>query len=313
MINEVHITTNSWRSWILAIRPKTLTGAAIPVLIGIAWALNNVGWKEFDLIPATLCLLFAFIMQIDANLVNDYFDCLKGNDSSNTRLGPKRACSEGWITLPAMRCGIVITSLLACAIGLPLIWYGGIGMVAIGLLCLCFCFLYTTHLSYLGLGDILVLIFFGLIPVCLTYYVTVPVHMQYIPTAVWLAGIGCGMVTDTLLIVNNYRDRENDLRDGKITLVVRIGSKNSEKLYGVLGYMGIVCAVVAALMTWNGCKVWIFIILLLPYLFLHQHTLHCMIRIHTGKQLNKILNKTARNMLIYGISTALSVIITHLL
>ncbi|WP_205313861.1 prenyltransferase, partial [Rheinheimera maricola] len=90
---------------------------------GWAWKLS--GGENFRVIPAILCFLFAFLMQIDSNFINDYFDCLKGNDDRATRLGPKRACSEGWITLPAMRIGLVITSLLASLVGIPLIFFGG--------------------------------------------------------------------------------------------------------------------------------------------------------------------------------------------
>lgn len=154
------IKTNSFRAWVLAARPKTLTGAAVPVMIGVSLAAKDVGWEHFQVIPAIFCFFFAFVMQIDANFINDYFDCIKGNDDKETRLGPKRACSEGWITLPAMRRGLIITTISAAILGLPLIIYGGLEMIIIGLVCVIFCFLYTTTLSYWGLGDLLVLIFF---------------------------------------------------------------------------------------------------------------------------------------------------------
>ena len=75
-------------------------------MLGAALALKDCGIGNFQFVPAVLCFLFAFIMQIDSNFINDYFDCVKGNDDSATRLGPKRACAEGWITLPAMRQGL---------------------------------------------------------------------------------------------------------------------------------------------------------------------------------------------------------------
>ena len=117
--------TNSPHAWFLAARPKTLTGAAVPVMIGIALAFPDAGTEDFRIIPAILCMLFAFVMQIDANFINDYFDFKRGNDDE-TRLGPKRACSEGWITPSAMLKGIIATTLFGCAIGLPLIYYGGL-------------------------------------------------------------------------------------------------------------------------------------------------------------------------------------------
>ena len=167
-MKETNIKTNAFRAWLLASRPKTLIGAAVPVMLGMALAFNH-GTGPFDFILAILCLLFAFVMQIDANFVNDYFDCIKGNDASEIRLGPKRACAEGWVTLPAMKKAIIFTTAVAAFVGLPLIFYGGYEVIPVGLLCIVFCFLYTTKLSYLGFGDVLVLVFFGLVPVCLTY------------------------------------------------------------------------------------------------------------------------------------------------
>ena len=131
--------TNSPHAWFLAARPKTLTGAAVPVMIGIALAFHDAGTEDFRIIPAILCMLFAFVMQIDANFINDYFDFKRGNDDE-TRLGPKRACSEGWITPSAMLKGIIATTLFGCAIGLPLIYYGGLEMIMVGLVCVVFCF-----------------------------------------------------------------------------------------------------------------------------------------------------------------------------
>ena len=118
------IETNSIKAWYLAARPKTLTAAAVPVLLGIALAYKDA--QQIQTLPALLCLLFAWVMQIDSNLVNDYFDFKHGNDDE-TRLGPKRACAEGWITLGAMKWGIILTTLLGCAIGLPLVLFGAPG------------------------------------------------------------------------------------------------------------------------------------------------------------------------------------------
>ena len=96
-MNEKQIDTNSAKAWMLASRPKTLTGAAVPVMIGLAFAARDLGLDDFGWMPALLCVLFAFIMQIDANFINDYFDFVRGNDDE-TRLGPRRACAQGWIT-----------------------------------------------------------------------------------------------------------------------------------------------------------------------------------------------------------------------
>ena len=123
-MEKEEIKTNSFKAWGLAARPKTLTAAAVPVMIGTAMAWNHTGGEGFRYVAALLCFLFAFVMQIDANFVNDYFDFKRGNDDE-TRLGPERACAQGWVTDTAMKKALVITTALACLVGLPLIIYGG--------------------------------------------------------------------------------------------------------------------------------------------------------------------------------------------
>ena len=98
------IRPNSFKAWLLASRPKTLTAAAIPVMIGCSLAATH---GSFQPVPAILCFLFAFIMQINANYINDLYDYLKGSDRED-RLGPMRACAQGWITPPEMKKGIII-------------------------------------------------------------------------------------------------------------------------------------------------------------------------------------------------------------
>lgn len=308
---EQNVKTNSLNAWVLAARPKTLTGASVPVMIGIAFAFKDLSWENFQIIPALLCVLFAFIMQIDANFVNDYFDCLKGNDDSETRLGPRRACSEGWITLPAMRKGLIATTLLACIIGLPLIYYGGWEMILIGLLCVAFCFLYTTKLSYLGLGDLLVLVFFGIVPVCLTYYVILPKGLQTITWQVFVASLASGLVIDTLLVVNNYRDRENDKQANKNTLIVRIGEKRAEQLYHWLGFLGLLLMDSVFIFSYSSMRT-LSLTLLFFYLFLHQKAFTEMKRIKHGKELNKVLGLTARNMFVFGLLATIGILLIKL-
>ena len=249
-------------------------------------------------------------MQIDSNFINDYFDCLKGNDDRATRLGPKRACSEGWITLPAMRIGLVVTSLLASLVGVPLIFFGGWEMILVGAACVLFAFLYTTYFSYLGLGDVLVLVFFGIVPVVFTTYVILPDHSQALCFEVIMSGVICGLVIDTLLVVNNYRDRENDKRDGKITLIVRIGEEKAEMLYLALGLMTYLQMLLLLFLgERDNLLSFIFMfIIFIPYGILHYKTAMQMKQIKKGKELNIILAQTARNMLIYGLATTIALV-----
>lgn len=296
-MQEEKIVKNSWKAWLLAARPKTLAGAAVPVMISLSLAYDKV--DMFQWFPAILCLLFAFIMQIDANFVNDYFDFMKGNDDE-TRLGPKRACAMGWVDAQAMRRAIAITTVLACIVGLPLVWYGGLEMILIGVLCVLFCFLYTTHLSYVGMGDVLVLVFFGIVPVCIPYYIIT----RTLTVEVVVASLSCGLVIDTLLMINNYRDIENDERAGKRTMAVKLGKECSRMMYLLLGIMACLLGVVFAL---NG-HLWAFI---LPagYLALHTVTYRHMVRIDHGRALNEVLGETARNMFVYGLLVSIGILL----
>lgn len=301
------VKTNSVKAWLLATRPKTLSAAAVPVMIGTAFAWRNTS-EQFNWIPAILCLLFAWIMQIDSNLVNDYFDFKKGNDDE-TRLGPKRACSEGWITSDAMVWGILITTLLGCMTGIPLILYGGLEMVMVGIACVVFCFLYTTLFSYHGLGDILVLLFFGIIPVCCTYYVCMPLHQQ-IPTGEVIASsIACGLAIDALLIVNNYRDIDNDRSNGKITLAVRLGESKTRRLYESIGY--IAAGIMIILVFFDLYQIDKLIptyALYLIYIILHRQSYKEMKRINKGAKLNLVLGLTARNILVFGLLSVAAIL-----
>lgn len=301
------VKTNSVKAWLLATRPRTLSAAAVPVMIGTAFAWRNTS-EQFNWIPAILCLLFAWIMQIDSNLVNDYFDFKKGNDDE-TRLGPKRACSEGWITSEAMVWGILITTLLGCMTGIPLILYGGLEMVMVGIACVVFCFLYTTLFSYHGLGDILVLLFFGIIPVCCTYYVCMPLHQQ-IPTGEVIASsIACGLAIDALLIVNNYRDIDNDRSNGKITLAVRLGESKTRRLYESIGYIaaGIMIILVFFDLYQTDKLIPTYAIYLI-YIILHRQSYQEMKRINKGAKLNQVLGLTARNILVFGILSVAAIL-----
>ena len=303
-MNETpNIKTNSLKAWLLAARPKTLTGAAVPVMIGLALAwVDAREYVEgtFSWVAATLCLLFAFIMQIDANFINDFFDFVNGADDKETRLGPQRACAQGWVKLDSMKKAIALTTCIACAVGLPLVFYGGLEMVLIGLLCVVFCFLYTTSLSYLGLGDVLVLVFFGVVPVCITYYI----QLHTCTWQVFLASVACGLVIDALLLVNNFRDRDNDRAVGKNTLVVRIGAKASLGLYFGVG----VAACLIGTVFWMNGHVLAFLLPLL-YLVLHLFTYLKIKRIHQGQMLNACLGETARNIFVYGLTVAVGLLL----
>ena len=294
------VKQNSTKAWLLASRPKTLTAASIPVMLGCALASM---YGHFQLIPAILCFLFAFLMQIDANFINDLYDYLKGTDRED-RLGPERACAQGWISPSGMKKGIVITTFLAALDGLCLLWYGGWEMIPVGIACIIFAFLYTTGpypLAYHGWGDVLVLVFFGFVPVGCTFYIMA--HSWN--TSVTMASLACGLVIDTLLMVNNFRDREQDAISGKKTIVVRLGARAGLILYFLLG----LAAGWSCFYFVSEGRLWAAI---LPqiYLLLHIFTTVKMARINRGKELNAILGETSRNMLLFGILLTAGLLIT---
>ncbi len=309
-MDETNVRVNSLKAWILAARPKTLTGAAVPVMIGIACAVAIYGWCGIRVVPAVLCMLFALIMQVDANFINDYFDFMKGTDDEQ-RLGPKRACAQGWITASAMRSGLFVTTLLACIVGLPLVYYGGWEMIMVGLACVVFCFLYTISFSYIGLGDLLVLVFFGIVPVCMTYWLTAPpTALTSIPFAVVLMSIACGLIIDTLLVVNNYRDIDNDRRAGKLTLIVRIGERGGLVLYLMLGLVGTILAIVGVvLLDWHDGQ-WTQSLLII-YTPFHTWAFNEMRYIRKGAELNRVLGMTARNMFIFGLLASAALVFAN--
>ena len=279
------VRRNSPRAWFLAARPKTLPAALIPVVTATALAAAE---GSFRLWAALLCVAFALMMQVAANFINDLYDYLKGTDRED-RLGPERVCAQGWISPRAMRVGIVVTVVLACAVGLCLLAYGGWWLVWIGVACVVFAFLYTTLLSYCGLGDLLVWAFFGVVPVCGTYYVQAG-HLT--PAVGWVCA-ACALSVDTLLVVNNYRDRDTDRVAGKRTLIVVLGGRFGSLFYLLQGVAAYACCAALAVYGHRWAAV-----LPLLYLVAHVRAWREMVRIHQGRALNRLIGGTSRNMLL---------------
>lgn len=308
------MTQNSLYAWYLACRPKTLSGALVSVFCACALAMNHLhslplveGAEDgsFDWKAAGLCALFASLMQILSNLVNDLYDFLHGADGEE-RLGPERACAQGWITPRAMRIGIAVVSLLAATVGLQLMTYVEawmvipvVGIVLIG------AFFYTLFGSYHGLGDLLVYAFFGYVPTCGTYLVLTEGKlghgMEVLGWEVWLLATAVALVVDTLLVVNNYRDRVGDAQAGKKTLIVRLGAHFGERFY-----------------LWQGLLAWLLVMLLglhghhmflvTLYALLHSKTAREMRLLKEGRALNAILGKTSLGMMLFAALTTLSLL-----
>lgn len=204
--------------WILAARPRTLGAALIPVVAGGALAISI---SAFDPLVSALVLASAVLIQIATNFFNDAIDHVKGADTAG-RLGPTRVTSAGLLPARRVITGAFLTLALAALFALPLVLRGGGIILLLGLLSLLFAYAYTGGpfpLAYLGLGEIFVILFFGLIAVAGTFYL----NTLAFSVAAILAGLQIGLHSSVLLAVNNLRDLETDRAANKKTLAARFG------------------------------------------------------------------------------------------
>lgn len=213
-------------AWIMASRPKTLTAAAGPVILGLA--LSHFLSDGASLPLFFLILLTALLLQVGTNLVNDYYDTVRGTDGDD-RLGPTRVTQAGLLKPHEVKRGFILTFVLATLLGIYLMILGGLPIIFIGILSLIFAYAYTGGpfpLSYFGLGEVFALIFFGPIPVWGTYFILTG-DKSITPAIV---GLGPGFIAAALMSINNLRDIKSDTRAGKFTLAVILGEKNARLL-----------------------------------------------------------------------------------
>ena len=204
--------------WILAARPRTLGAAIVPVVAGCALAVAAGG---FDPLASALALACAILIQIATNYFNDAIDHVKGADTAE-RLGPIRATSAGLLSARAMMTGGAASLVIATLLAIPLVLHGGWPILALGVVSLFLAYAYTGGpfpLAYLGLGEIFVVLFFGLFAVAGTFYLNT---LEW-SVAAALAGLQIGLHSSVLLAVNNLRDLETDRAANKRTLAARFG------------------------------------------------------------------------------------------
>lgn len=212
---------SAFAAWWLAIRPKTLTVSVAPVLVGHALAWAEAGALHGQL--ALVTLLTALLIQVGTNLHNDVCDFERGTDAPG-RLGPPRATAMGWLPASAVRRGAWIAFGLAFSFGIYLAYQGGWPIVAIGVASLLSGWAYTggpRPLACTPLGELFVLLFFGLAAVGGSYYL----QTQSISPAALAAGGMLGLFAAAVITVNNTRDRETDARAGRRTLAVVFGRR----------------------------------------------------------------------------------------
>lgn len=279
-------------------RLRTLPVSVAGVFMAVAFAIL---YHTFYWVPAMLCLLFAVLAQIASNFANEYYDYKRGLDRPG-REGPRRGVTEGDITPEDMRNATFITLGLACAVGCMLLLFGGWWLIIVGAAIALGVVAYSAGpfpLSHHGLGEVAVMLFFGIIPVNFTYY---------LESGTWnlmvaLASVAVGLMGANVIIVNNYRDRDDDAAVGKRTLAVRFGKPAMMSFYLTNGYVA-VCMMAPI---WLSLSLWACIV---PVAYLLLHTLlWWRIANLSGHKLNPYLGKTAVLMLLYSIAFVVVAII----
>ena len=214
------------RSWVEAVRLRTLPVSVSGVLTAIAF---NFLDGTFKAVPAVLCLVFAVLCQIASNFANEYYDYKAGRDKAG-REGPRRGVTEGDISPRAMKIATFAVLAAAAVVGLFLTCWGGLWLIFIGFFIGIFALAYSAGpwpLSTHCMGEVAVIIFFGLIPVNFTYYV----QALSWSWPVVLASLSVGLMGANVLIVNNYRDADEDAAVGKHTLANTLGRRWMPLLY----------------------------------------------------------------------------------
>ena len=286
------------KAWIEAMRLRTLPVSVSGVLVGIACA---VFLGKFNAVPAVLCLLFAVLAQIASNFGNEYYDFKNGVDKKG-REGFRRGVTEGEISPKAMKTATFVTLGLAGVVGCMMLFYGPWWLVIVGMLIMLFALAYSTGpypLSHHGLGDVAVVLFFGVVPVVLTCFLQTGSWegLQYVlPTSITI-----GLLAANVLIVNNYRDMEDDAAVNKRTTVVIFGRKIMGRVYLWSG----IIAMLLLLPLWYHLSYWALITPIL-YIVLHINTWR-QLKNAVGAQLNPLLGKTAINLLVFAVMLLVSV------
>jgi 1,4-dihydroxy-2-naphthoate octaprenyltransferase len=229
--------------WLAGARPRTLPAAISPVLAGTAIAVYDdaaVWWK------ALLALVVALALQVGVNYANDYSDGIRGTDAD--RVGPLRLVGSGTASPGAVRRAAFLAFGVAGVAGLVLAATTAWWLVVVGALCVLAAWFYTggsKPYGYLGLGEVMVFVFFGLVAVVGTTYV----QTQEWQAAAWYAAVGIGAIACAILVANNLRDIPTDRGAGKITLAVRLGDARTRLCYVLLMLVALVGLVGAALTT----------------------------------------------------------------
>lgn len=277
----------------MASRPKTLGAAVAPVMVAtaMAWKASGIAWWAM-----LSCLVGSLLLQLGTNFANDYFDFVQGADT-HSRLGPTRVTQAGLIAPKTVRNAFILMFALVAIPGLYLSYVGGWPVFILGCLSVLSGILYTAGpfaLAYLGLGDLFVLIFFGVVATVGTYYV----QTLQLNSAIFLASLGPGLFSTAILAVNNLRDRLTDAESNKRTLAVRFGADLVRMEY-------FLCCLGACLIPW---LIFYFTPEKHPYSLAASFTFILCIpnllkvfRLDADPALNPLLGETGKCLLIYSL------------
>jgi 1,4-dihydroxy-2-naphthoate polyprenyltransferase len=281
---------DAFKAWMLAVRPKTLPAGAVPVILGSALAAHD---GAFQLLPSLVALICALGIQVATNFINEIYDFRKGADTAE-RLGPTRTVAAGIITEKTMISVSVTLVSVVFLLGLYLVYTAGWVILLIGVLSLLFAWAYTGGpypIAYSGLGDIFVFIFFGLVAVGGTYFV----QAHTVNLSVLYAAAAPGFFSVNILLVNNIRDIDTDLKVGKMTLPARIGGDRARRLYLLLTIAAYLVPVVLWL---KGYPLWILLSLLTsPLAYFTVRELYA----SEGRELNHVLAETGKLLTLHGL------------
>jgi len=230
-------------NWVAGARPRTLPAAVSPVLAGTGVAVYDdaaVWWK------ALLALVVALALQVGVNYANDYSDGVRGTDAD--RVGPMRLVGSGTASPAAVKRAAFLAFGVAAVAGLVLAATTAWWLVLVGLLCMLAAWFYTggsKPYGYLGLGEVMVFCFFGLVAV---------IGTSYVQSETWqlpalYAAVGIGAIACAILVANNLRDIPTDRVAGKLTLAVRLGDSRTRAMYVLLMLLAFVALVGVALTT----------------------------------------------------------------
>ncbi len=283
----------SFKYWVKAARPKTLLVSMAPVIMSVAFASIYV---SINWLPAVICLVFAVMAQILSNFVNDYADGIKGAD--NERLGPQRMVAAGLISPFQMRRGIIVWSVLTFLLGCTLLYWGGWILLPFGIVILLCALAYSSGpfpLSRYALGDVEVVLFYGLTPVVLTFFI----QTGFVNYQIIIAGLAIGLVSNNLLIVNNYRDAEQDSKNSKKTTVTMFGKRFMKGVY----FLNPIIAIIMICLIFNTT----ILLYLLPFLF---YTIFVDIKFSKseGMALNKLIGMSSLEAIIFALTITIFLI-----